>query len=44
MIKSVISGHYMRVGDIATADRPMHLSLEPCMHPVDTRLLYIVCK
>lgn len=43
-VQSVTSGHYMRVGDIATADRPMHLSLVPCMHPTDSRLLHIVCE
>lgn len=43
-VQSVISGGYMQIGDIATADRPMHLSLAPCMYPSDGRLLYITCE
>jgi hypothetical protein len=42
-VQSATTGDYMRVGDIATADRLMHLSLIPCMHPTDSRLLYIMC-
>jgi hypothetical protein len=34
----------MRVGDIVTADRRMQLGLVPCMHPNDSRLLYVYCQ
>ena len=43
-VQSMTSGDFMRVGDIATADRPMHLCLKPCMHPSDAKLLYVVCE